>query len=160
MKRNFKLVICLFTIIAFIWALLVFPAKRPDPTVENFSELLMVIACVAVIIKIEHLRNTPKVYWILLGSACITYLGVFIDCSEEFFDEEALDFSDFEDFIQTIGFITLFFGIQCCLSLHIQMMKKLKLISESDHLTGALNRRVFYQKLARITKYNKKQKGL
>ncbi|WP_197276868.1 GGDEF domain-containing protein [Pseudoalteromonas sp. '520P1 No. 412'] len=35
----------------------------------------------------------------------------------------------------------------------------MKLISESDHLTGALNRRAFYQKLARITKYHKKQKG-
>jgi len=159
MKYNFKLVIFLFTIIAFIWALLVFPAKLPDPTVENFSELLMVIACVAVIIKIEHLRSTPKVYWILLGGASMTYLGVFIDFAEEFFDEEAMDFSDFEDFIQTIGFITLFIGIQCWLTLHIRMMKKLKLISESDHLTGTLNRRAFYQKLARITKYNKKQKG-
>ncbi|WP_042149183.1 MULTISPECIES: hypothetical protein [unclassified Pseudoalteromonas] len=108
MKTNFKIFIFLFTFIAFIGALLFSPAKLPDPTVENFSELLMVIACIAVIIKIEHLRSTPKVYWILLGGASMTYLGVFIDFAEEFFDEHALDFSDFEDFIQTLGFITLF----------------------------------------------------
>jgi diguanylate cyclase (GGDEF)-like protein len=155
MKFNFITTAISLTFFAFILALLYFPAKVPELTVENFSELFMVLVCIAVIIKIKNLKSSPKVYWILLAGASMTYLGVFIDFVEEFFDEQALDFGDFEDFIQTFGFITLFIGIQCWLSLHNSIMKNLKLISELDHLTGILNRRAFYQKVAEYKQITK-----
>lgn len=152
MKFNFITTTISLTIFAFFWTLLYFPAKVPGLTVENFSELFMVLVCIAVIIKIKNLKSSPKVYWILLSGAILSYLGVYLDFVEEFFDEQVLNFSDLEDFIQTFGFITLFIGIQCWLSLHNSIMKNLKLISELDHLTGILNRRAFYQKVAEYKK--------
>lgn len=149
MKFKPQIIALLITLVMFIIAALLLPVLPPPITLELISEVIMLLVCFFIMLHIEYLKKHPKVYWILLTGAMLSYFGFFLDLAEEFFDETIYDISDIEDIVQTTGFVTLFLGIQYWVSLHTRLMNKLKVVADSDHLTGLLNRRAFYHIMSR-----------
>jgi len=152
MKFKVQFLTFLITLGLFIYAIVLFPFVIPTDLVELTAEFIMLLACIAIMFYIEQLKSFYRVYWIMLIGASLSYIGFFLDFAEELFDERVFQVSSIEDSLQTVGFVTLCIGILYWLALHKSLIAELKLNAETDHLTGLLNRRAFYQIMDRKRK--------
>ncbi|NTS77069.1 GGDEF domain-containing protein [Catenovulum sp. SM1970] len=143
MKYKYQLVLIGCSFVFFLFTASITPILTPDDYFELTSEVVMLLACIAVMFYIENL-NFPKVYWILFFGASLSYLGFFFDFAEEFIGEGVYFRSDVEDTLQTTGFVLLCIGIQTWIGVHRQVLRELKKLAKTDQLTGLLNRHAFY----------------
>ncbi|MBU2894097.1 GGDEF domain-containing protein [Colwellia sp. D2M02] len=119
----------------------------PVDIVELALELVMVVTCCAVMYYIEQLKSSPRIYWLLLLGSGLYYFSSYFDALEEFFLEKPLGYLNIAEVVKAVGFILLFIGIHSLISRHRLLIKELKIAAQTDHLTGLLNRRAFFERM-------------
>lgn len=147
MKYQAQHTILIIFILVFIYKLSIHSFSWPEDKVEFMAELIMFLACFAVMYYIKPLKDFPKVYWLMLLGAAFYSMAAFMDLSEEFFIESRVSASNLDDLFKTLGFILLSLGIHRWMVLHGILIREFKLKAETDQLTGLLNRRAFIKRI-------------
>lgn len=106
----------------------------------------MALCCLYLMFKIESLKDTNEVYWLLLVASSLLYMGNSLDFIDELtITLEVLDY--LEDLLKAAGFMLLLLASFRWINFHNKQRQLLKNLAETDHLTGLFNRRAFVDKV-------------
>ncbi|MDP2560773.1 GGDEF domain-containing protein [Psychrobium sp. 1_MG-2023] len=140
-----KTLIISYSIVLLAYEASVGAITPPKEIIEVLTEFTMLIASLVIMFYIDRLKESRSVFWIMNIGASLLYLGLFFDFFEEFFIQPNILDNSYEDIIQTAGFLIICLGIQRWISLHCNLVAQLHKTASTDHMTGLLNRRAFYQ---------------
>ena len=117
---------------------------------------LMTLIMAHLVVKQGHPR--PVIVIFLVGFSCL-YISLFFDSLDEIFSPSHLVANIGENLLQVLGYTGIFFGVFKWLELNRKTQEKLSLLSNTDTLTGLLNRRSFIEKsnkeFERSLRYNR-----
>lgn len=117
---------------------------------------LMALSITCLILK--QGKSHPVVNIFLIGFSCL-YIALLIDSLDEIFVISSLATNIGESLMQVLAYILIFLGVFKWLQLNKITQKKLSRLSNTDALTGLLNRRSFIEKsneeFERSIRYNR-----
>ncbi len=106
----------------------------------------MALCCLYLMYKIESLKDTNEVYWLLLLASSLLYLGNALDFIDELtITLMVLDY--LEDIFKAVGFMLLLLASFRWINIHNKQCQLLTNLAQTDHLTGLFNRRAFVDKV-------------
>ena len=104
---------------------------------------LMTLVMVYLVIKQGHPRSIIVIF--LVGFSCL-YISLFFDSLDEIFIPSPLITNIGENLLQLLGYMGIFIGVFKWLQLNRKTQERLFKLSNTDALTGLLNRRSFIDK--------------
>jgi len=104
---------------------------------------LMTLIMTHLVVKQGHPRSIILIF--LAGFSCL-YLSLFVDTLDEIFITPRVVTNIGENLLQILGYIGIFIGVFKWLKLNRKAQEKLSQLSNTDALTGLLNRRSFIEK--------------
>jgi len=104
---------------------------------------LMTLVMAHIVVKQGHPRSIIFIF--LAGFSCL-YISLFFDSLDEIFIPSRLMTNIGENLLQVLGYIGIFMGVFKWLQLNRKTQETLSLLSNTDALTGLLNRRSFIKK--------------
>jgi diguanylate cyclase (GGDEF)-like protein len=104
---------------------------------------LMTLVMTHLVVKQGHPRSIIAIF--LVGFSCL-YISLLVDTLDEIFITPRLMTNIGENLLQVVGYIGIFIGVFKWLQLNRRTQEKLSQLSNTDALTGLLNRRSFFEK--------------